>query len=40
MAVMGSLEPHKAVVHHHGMANEVLFAGVLNSKMRDENVQL
>jgi len=33
MAVMGSLEPHQAVVHH-GMANEVVVAGALNSETR------
>jgi len=39
MAVTGSLEPHQAVVHH-GMANEVVVAGALNSKKCDENVRL
>ena len=37
MAVMGSLEPHQAIVHH-GMANEVVVAGALNSEKCDENV--
>ena len=39
MAVMRSLEPYQAVVHH-GTANEVVVAGALNSEIHDENVQL
>jgi len=39
MAVMRSLEPYQAVVHH-GTANEVVVTGALNSEMRDENVRL
>ena len=39
MTVMGSVEPQQAVVHH-GMANEVVVAGALNSEMCDKNVQL
>ena len=39
MAATRSLEPHQAVVHHW-TANEVVFAGALNSEMRDENVRL
>jgi len=37
MAVVGSLEPYQAFVHHR-MTNEVLVAGALNSEMRDKNV--
>jgi len=32
MAVMGSLEPHQAVLHHR-MVNEVVVAGALNIEM-------
>ena len=39
MAVMGSLEPRQAVVHH-GTANEVVVAGALNSETCEENVRL
>jgi len=39
MAVMGSLQPRQAVVHHR-TANEVVVAGALNSETCEENVWL
>ena len=39
MAVIGSLEPYQAVMHHR-TADEVVVAGALNSEIHDENVLL